>query len=306
MPPDKIDVVPCPPLLARDALALALADLTPEQQRDFGPAATHEPIEGLVAAVENGELRGAAWGQRQPGSTAILWPPRFVDTFDANVCRRLVQGVASALDAAGVRMTQVLLQDESSTLARTLQSAGFKRLTELQYLSWEAVAADPTHATSIEFEPYSETLRPRLAMLIEQTYEASQDCPALGGERPMDEVLDGYRATGTFRPETWLFVRDGARDIGVLLLAEHASANHWELLYMGLIPAARGRGLGCAVVRYAQALARAAGAERIVLAVDAENFPAIKMYNETGFVAWDRRTVFVRFAGGDSESQNSS
>jgi len=42
------------------------------------------------------------------------------------------------------------------------------------------------------------------------------------------------------------------------------------------------------------------------LAVDAENIPAIKMYNETGFVAWDRRTVFVRFAAQDSQTQKSS
>ena len=65
---------------------------------------------------------------------------------------------------------------------------------------------------------------------------------------------------------------------------------------MGLVPSVRGRRFGCDVVRQAQQLAQAAGVERIVLAVDAENFPAIKMYNETGFTAWDRRTAFVRFA----------
>ena len=59
-------------------------------------------------------------------------------------------------------------------------------------------------------------------------------------------------------------------------------------------------------MRHAQQLAHAAGVERIVLAVDAENIPAIKMYNETGFMAWDRRTVFVRFATEESQSQESS
>ncbi len=306
MPSEKFIVVPCPPLLAREALALVLADLTPEQRRDFAPAETNGPIEALVVAVEEGELRGAAWGQRQPGSTAILWPPRFVGAFDAAASVRLMSAVAAALDAAGIRMTQVLVPDESSPLAHSLVLSGFKRLTELQYLSWEAVANVEALAPSLEFEPYRESLRPRLAAVIEQTYEGTQDCPGIGGQRPMEEVLEGYRSTGVFRPESWLLVREGARDVGVLLLAEHPSANHWELLYMGLIRAARGRQLGCAVVRHAQSLAQASGAERLVLAVDAENFPAIKMYNETGFVAWDQRTVFVRFAGGDSESQNSS
>ena len=65
---------------------------------------------------------------------------------------------------------------------------------------------------------------------------------------------------------------------------------------MGLVPRARGRTFGREIVRQHSSCAHAAGAERIVLAVDAENLPAIKMYNDTGFTAWDRRTVFVRFA----------
>lgn len=302
----KIEIVPCPAALSRDALTLAMADLTPEQRREFAPAITQAPIEGLVVALKDNELIGAAWGQRQPGSTAILWPPRFVDTSYEACGKQLVEAVGHLLDAAGIRMTQVLLQDAQSPLATTLKLAGFTRLTELLYLNWEAAATDPVPPEILTFETYRDVEAPRLAALVEQTYEATQDCPALGGQRPMQEVLDGYRATGVFSPERWLFVRESQRDVGVLLLTEHAAAKHWELLYVGLVPSARGRRLGCAAVRHAQTLAHAAGAERIVLAVDAENFPAIKMYNETGFTAWDRRAVFVRFAGGNAESQNPS
>ncbi|MGE3243493.1 MAG: GNAT family N-acetyltransferase, partial [Pirellulales bacterium] len=281
------------------------ADLTPEQRRDFAPAVANDPVEALVVALEEGKLCAAAWGQRQPGSTSILWPPRFASETTAHIGRQLVEAVVVALDAAGIRMTQVLVQEDDSPLAAMLRSAGFSRLTELQYLTWEAAAATPLES-ALEFKPYHDSQRARLAALVEATYEATQDCPALGGRRPLDEVIDGYRATGTHRPENWLFVHDGSRDVGVLLLTDHEAAQHWELLYMGLIPEARGRQLGRAVVRYAQALASAAGAERIVLAVDAENIPAIKMYSETGFVAWDRREVYVRFADGDAELRNPS
>lgn len=301
----KFEIIPCPPELSREALALAMADLTPEQRRDFAPLLTSEPIEALVVAIESGKVCAAAWGQRQPGSTAILWPPRSTGELDVNLSRQLVSAVAAALDDAGIRMMQVLVQDDSSPLATMLKSTGFSRLTELQYLTWEAVATAPEQ-TMLEFEPYRESQCSRLAALVEQTYEATHDCPALGGRRPLDEVLEGYRASGTHRPENWFFVRNQSRDEGVLLLTEHEAANHWELLYMGLVPAARGRQWGRAVVRHAQSLAYASGAERIVLAVDAENIPAIKMYNDTGFMTWDRRTVYVRFAGGDAESRNPS
>jgi ribosomal protein S18 acetylase RimI-like enzyme len=42
-------------------------------------------------------------------------------------------------------------------------------------------------------------------------------------------------------------------------------------------------------------LARRASVERIVLAVDAVNEPAVRMYRSAGFEMWDRRTVYIRF-----------
>ena len=44
-----------------------------------------------------------------------------------------------------------------------------------------------------------------------------------------------------------------------------------ELIYLGVVPEARGRGLGIQLVRAAQRLAGADGCERLVTAVDAAN-----------------------------------
>ena len=291
--------------MSLDALAVVLSDLTPEQRREFAPTTPGQPVEALVVALEGGQLCGAAWGQRQPGSTAIFWPPRMTAGADPVTASRLACAAVAALDAAGIRMTQVLLTDCKAPVVAVLESAGFVRLSELLYLSWEAAALPILPVVTLEFETFHDSQRDRLVELIEETYEATQDCAALNGKRPMDEVLDGYRATGTFRPENWLIVRAAGQDIGVLLLADHCAANHRELLYMGLAPSARGQRFGCQVVRHAQHLAQAAGVERIVLAVDAENLPAIKMYNETGFTVWDRRTVFLRCVAEESRKQES-
>lgn len=298
-----IEIVACPPALSVDAVALALADLTPEQRREFANVTPGQPVEALLVALSAGEVVGAAWGQRQPGSTAIYWPPRWRKEAPADDSNRLACAVSHALDQAGIRMSQVLLPNQKASVVPVLEAAGFEFLAELEYLTWETVSlADDGVATALEFEAYRESQHERFVSVIEATYEATLDCPALGGKRPMEEVLSGYRETGSFRPENWQLVRVDGNDIGVLLLTEHRAARHWELMYMGLTPRARGMKLGHAVVRRAQRMAHDAGAERIVLAVDAENFPAIKMYNETGFVAWDRRTVFVRFANENSKT----
>jgi hypothetical protein len=79
-----------------------------------------------------------------------------------------------------------------------------------------------------------------------------------------------------------------------LLLADYPEQENWELLYVGLIPSARGHGWGREITRHAQWLTRQARRPRLVLAVDAANEPALRMYAALGFRAWERRRVFVR------------
>jgi ribosomal protein S18 acetylase RimI-like enzyme len=71
---------------------------------------------------------------------------------------------------------------------------------------------------------------------------------------------------------------------------------------MGLTPAARGRGWGHELTRHAFSLAQAAGRRQLVLAVDANNAPALKTYAAAGFAAWDRRSVFLRMTGAPNYS----
>lgn len=310
-----LQVVPCPPDRRAEALALVLRDIAPSQRREIGgvlldgePAVADaigsDAADGLFIAVRCDRLCGAAWGLRQPGNTAILWPPRLVPgEDDQQAAAQLARAAVAALDAAGVMMSQVLLRARNAGETPTIEAVGFRYLADLMYLACEAdgFPSQPPAAGDLQFEPFEESQRGRLVSLIERTYEGTLDCPALEGGRRMDDVIDGYRATGSFRPSNWYFVRElgGSglvnQDLGVLLLAAHPGPCHWELVYMGLTPEARGRGWGRKIARQAQWLARCADAERLVLAVDAANLPALAAYRDTGFVAWDQRAVFVRF-----------
>jgi ribosomal protein S18 acetylase RimI-like enzyme len=63
---------------------------------------------------------------------------------------------------------------------------------------------------------------------------------------------------------------------------------------MGLIPEVRGRGWGLLLIKHAQWLAAQANCNRVVLAVDAANEPAIRLYSLAGFSEFDRRTVWIK------------
>jgi GNAT superfamily N-acetyltransferase len=104
----------------------------------------------------------------------------------------------------------------------------------------------------------------------------------------------GYYAQGLFDPQRWFIVQRDHRDVGVLLLTAHATGDCWELVYMGIVPEARGAGLGREILRFALWEASQAGAQRLVLAVDQANRPASDMYRREGFQPWDFRTVYAR------------
>ena len=78
----------------------------------------------------------------------------------------------------------------------------------------------------------------------------------------------------------------------MLLLAEIPGRNVWEVIYLGLTPAARGCGLGRAVIERALSLARGC-VPWLELAVDVRNTPALRLYEAAGFVARSRRAVHL-------------
>jgi ribosomal protein S18 acetylase RimI-like enzyme len=293
MSASSVQIAPCPTPLVDDALAIVLRDLSPEDRQAIGADVNGDlaATKTLIVALRDTTLVDAAWGQPQAGNCAVLWPPRDADDLGCGLIKR----VAGALDQGGVRMSQAMVVDRTMPMVATLEAAGFEYLADLLYLSCDTSIVRPLPVEALEWVAFDDAQFERLARLTEATYAGTHDCPALNGRRPLAEVLAGYRATGVFRPQNWQIARLDGRDVGVLMLADHGRGNFLELVYMGIVPAARGRGFGREIVLHALKLARVAGTPRVLVAVDAANGPALKVYRDTGFNSWDRRAAYVRF-----------
>ena len=302
---ENLTIEPAPHERQSGALALVFRDLPPEQRAEHVAGLLDQsrdgtlPLGGLLDACRNGRQVGALWAHLQPGNTAALWPVRLVEGEGEPIAQRLLNAAVEYFRRHKVCLAQSLLCTDTGSDADRLRSAGFIHLSDLLYMVCTGDSfptSDPREisATPYEVEPYDETQHERLTGIVERTYEQTLDCPDLDGVRDIADVLAGYRATGQFNPARWLFVRCKGRDAGCLLLTDHPSAEQWELIYMGVVPEQRGRGLGVELARYAQWLAGKADTQRLVLAVDAANEPAIAAYIAAGFSAWDRRSVFLR------------
>ncbi len=301
-----LSIAPAAPAELRETIALVFGRLGDDLGQRQG-AATWEGIQageispaGFLQARYQQQSIGAIGIQLQPGRVASIWPPQVVREFSEyadDISQRLLAAAGEIAGRGGARLVQALLETDSGPDAEHLKRAGFVHLADLLYLVSPSGAFPTSPPSELDFEPYEPAKHSRFAAIVDQTYDQTRDCPSLNGLRPIGEVLEGYQAVGDFRPEHWSIARSGGRDVGCLLLAAHPQHKIWEIVYMGIVPEARGQGFGLSLARHAGWLASRAGAERLVLAVDAANAPAIDAYAAAGFVSWDRRSVLVKRMG---------
>jgi len=248
-------------------------------------------FEGLLVATADGAIIGAIWAQCSAGQTAVVWLPDVSNPAAAELMAALV----IFLDQKKITLAQFLISPGSTIDPDLLAIADIHKLAKLAYLTVDCRRVAPEQpAGRLSFSAPAGENPGRLGDLLFRTYEGSHDCPQLNGLRSSSDVLEGYREQGNYLPQRWFFVQQQDCDVGTLILTEHPGSGNWELVYMGLVPEARGAGLGREILEYAMWQACMGGAERLVLAVDEANGYALEMYERAGFVAWDYRTVYAR------------
>jgi ribosomal protein S18 acetylase RimI-like enzyme len=285
----------------RMALERAFEFLPPWQRKQaeaevMAAAARGErSLDGLFAAWRRDEVVCALWTELHPGESATLFAPQTADGVPKLIADDLLTNALAWLESRSVELVQCVLATDTGEDAERLQRAGFEHPCDLLCLISEAGQFPTTAvAASLAFERVAPEGLDNLAELVEQTYENTLDCPALDARRDCRQVLAGYRATCRDDLSHWFLVRRENRPIGCLLLGHDASGLTWELVYMGLLPDVRGQGFGLEIVRRAQWLVAQQKGERLLLAVDAANEPALRVYAAAGFTVWDRRSVYLK------------
>jgi len=214
----------------------------------------------------------------------------------AGQLRKLVFGLSENVEI----VQAVLYESEHSAEAihdrqETLRQSGFRPLATLLQMERIESSFDSSPSCdsegSLSFEPWSQALEKDFESCVDGTYENTLDVPELNGVRSVSSTLAGYAAAiaGDSRP--WWLVRRGDKTSGCLLLCSHGS-DTVELVYVGLLPDFRNRGLSREILRFAHRWAQDYGAKRVVLAVDQRNGPAIQAYLSFGYetigkaIAW--------------------
>ena len=106
-------------------------------------------------------------------------------------------------------------------------------------------------------------------------------------------MIAGHKASGEFDPKLWFVLMENDSPIGALLLGRsHGDA--MELIYLGLVPEARGRGLGDWLMQLALHRMSAQRRGRLTLAIDSNNSPALALYHRHGMKEVATRVALLK------------
>ncbi len=197
----------------------------------------------------------------------------------------MIRGMLTSALESGVGVVQSVVELGESR-DRILARAGMFHVADLQQM--ECRVLDVVHQRRDDgkalgkWRRFQESDLSIWLDLLEKSYENTMDCPKMNGLRIVQDTWDGYVASaqGDLR-EWWICEVDSA--IHGCLLLTRLSEDSMELTYMALLPAYRGIGLGPQMLDYALERCVELRVETLVLSVDCENVPALRLYEKRGF-----------------------
>jgi ribosomal protein S18 acetylase RimI-like enzyme len=305
--PKHVQVSPVPPEEYFEALRFVAAGASRDELADVRCAV----LEKIVSA-RGSDAAQLWWGRRgrrcvaaaivvpSPGRVGMLFACRpDAAGVETPVLMQVVRAVSLAALVSGRAFVQSLVEPDAGGEIAVLTGAGFECLAELIYIRLDlARLPAPSGQSALVWRRCGEFDEDELGRVIDDTYRDSLDCPGLAGIRSMPDVIAAHKVSGQFSPDSWWIVHLPAEPgrqsaaAGCILIND-AGLQAADLVYMGVVPACRGRGLGEAMVRGAADRVRQRGIRTLTAAVDAGNVRARRIYDRLGFVGTHRRLAYM-------------
>ena len=230
-----------------------------------------------------------------PGRTVIIMLPNPGELgIAADEQIAITQAGLATLAHRELHYAQVLLEPEAVAKRGLVERVGFQALAPLAYLERDVAFpwVDPPPTEAANWVSYDQVAPAEFGDVVLATYEESHDCPELTGLRPIDDILAAHQASGPFDASLWELVQVDGAMAGCLLLSRVVRASLLEIVYMGVLPAWRGRGIGGLILRRALQQSRTFGARRLTVVVDERNTAARRLYESFALVPAGRRHAY--------------
>jgi len=296
LPPADQEVQEVSDVLREEAIVLAFGGSRLRAQRVLDRPRDPSREAVLVLRDGKGRLQHAAVLSRAPGRTALLTLSPLRSVAERPLGALLVREAIVTAQRMDAAVVQALVEPLAKDDLAAMEFGGMHTIATLAYLERSQTHASrpkPAPHDEIRVAPWDGKQRDMLESLLSQTYVRSLDCPGLAEMRTTRDILDGHLATGVFDSRLWLLLEWRGETVGACFISEIPSSRCMELVYFGLIPRARGVGLGRLLLDHAIFLLKDDHRGPLALACDERNTPALRLYESRGFAPRLRRTALV-------------
>lgn len=234
------------------------------------------------------------------GATATFFTTTPQDDEESAELAAVIDAACAAL--GGTRLAQALLTLEEDAVRAAFAGAAFRQICQLAYLTGPLhTAIDKakqfdagTMPEGVEVVRCDEIRDEELTAALRASYEQTLDCPELCALRRTEDVLASHKDAGQHDPKLWWLVRHHGEPRGAAFVSRMPEQSAMELVYLGLAPSLRGKGLGRSLLAHALTNAGRSGLRDFQCAVDLRNAPALKLYAGFGLRETARRRALVR------------
>ena len=231
-----------------------------------------------------------------PGKVAIIYHSRCPTANDIIPFSQLIGNLARLALLEGADIVEILLTHPSNAEVQALKMAGFIHLARLIHMSrpLENLPFAQSQSDELEWNHFNPGDENKLAKMLPEMLVDSLDCPAMCGLRKVEDIIEGYKASGIFRADSWWLPQWKGNDIGCILMNDSIVDEQTSfIVYLGVIPRWRRMGFARAMLRHAFRYAYQREIKNISLSVDARNTPAIRLYRQEGFTPIKQQDVFI-------------
>ncbi len=276
----------------------------------------------FASVGEDGGVREAALCVPGAGRTGMFFTSQPGSSAREGELSRVIDaacGVAVGRSGRGAAIAQALLLPSEGGAERAFSGSGFTKLAKLAYLRrraragreealaepWgSAIGSERVEVSGVSVIravaiPASER-DGRFISGLSRSYEATKDCPLLCDIRDPADVLESHQAVGELDWSLWWLIEEGGEALGAMLWnvmsrgKTPGTGGSAELVYMGVAPTLRGRGLGRGLLSYALAELQSRGVTEATCAVDLSNDAACGLYDAFGFRRFAERVAYVK------------
>ena len=255
-------------------------------------------LEGLWSLLDRGgRIAYSVLAVPSAGRTAMVFASHPATAAEVPPIGNLIDHACRYAAGRDVDLAQTLLEPGEALERQAFLEGGFMELAVLSYLERplaQGTPPAPRWPKDTLTRPYSDDLHGVLTAILEQSYEQTLDCPGLYGLRRTEDIIAGHKATGQHDPSLWTLLWLDEQPAGVILLNPFPDHKTVELVYLGLAPFARGRGLGRQLLRHGLSLLHGRRERSLTLAVDQRNTPALEVYRAEGLRPAVQRAALIR------------